>query len=57
MDRRLPGSSVRGDSPGKNSGVGCHSLLQELFPTKGFEPRSPTLQADYLQSEFIAVYI
>ena len=23
----LPGSSVHGDSPGKNTGVGCHSLL------------------------------
>ena len=27
MDSRLPGSSVRGDSPGKNSGVGCRALL------------------------------
>ena len=24
----LPGSSVHGDSPGKNTGVGCHALLQ-----------------------------
>ena len=31
----LPGSSVHGDSPGKNTGVGCHSLLQGLFPTQG----------------------
>ena len=23
------------DSPGKNTGVGCHSLLQEIFPTQG----------------------
>ena len=23
-----PGSSVHGDSPGENSGVGCHALLQ-----------------------------
>ena len=23
------------DSPGKNTGVGCHSLLQEIFPTEG----------------------
>ena len=29
-----PGSSVRGDSPGKNTGVGCHALLQEIFPTQ-----------------------
>ena len=27
IDRRPPGSSVYGDSPGKNSGVGCHALL------------------------------
>ena len=23
------------DSPGKNTGVGCHALLQGIFPTKG----------------------
>ena len=28
MAHSLPGSSVHGDSPGKNTGVGCHSLLQ-----------------------------
>ena len=27
MDCSPPGSSVRGDSPGKNTGVGCHDLL------------------------------
>ena len=30
-----PGSSVHGDSPGKNPGVGCHALLQGIFPTQG----------------------
>ena len=25
MDCSLPGSSVHGDSPGKNTGVGCHA--------------------------------
>ena len=35
MDRSLPGSSVHGDSPGKNTGVGCHGLLQRIFLTKG----------------------
>ena len=30
----LPSVSVRGDSPGKNTGVGCHALLQ-IFPTQG----------------------
>ena len=26
------------DSPGKNTGVGCHSLLQGIFPTQGLIP-------------------
>ena len=30
-----PGSSVPGDSPGKNAGVGCHALLQVIFPMQG----------------------
>ena len=34
MDWSLPGSSVHGDSPGKNTGVGYHALLQGIFPTK-----------------------
>ena len=38
MDCSLPGSSVHGDSPGKNSGVGCHDLLQGIFPTQGSYP-------------------
>ena len=29
-----PGSSVHGDSPGKNTEVGCHALLQGIFPTQ-----------------------
>ena len=29
-----PGFSVLGDSPGKNIGVGCHALLQGIFPTQ-----------------------
>ena len=28
IDGSLPGSSVPGISPGKNTGVGCHFLLQ-----------------------------
>ena len=39
-----PGSSVHGDSPGKNTGVGCHALLQGDLPNPGIEPRSPALQ-------------
>ena len=26
------------NSPGKNAGVGSHSLLQEIFPTQGLNP-------------------
>ena len=26
------------NSPGKNTGVGCHSLLQGIFPTQGLNP-------------------
>ena len=26
------------DSPGKNTGMGCHSLLQGIFPTQGLNP-------------------
>ena len=37
------------DSPGKNTGAGCHSLLQGMFPRP--EPWSPALQADSLSSE------
>ena len=32
------GSSVHGDSPGKNIGVGCHALLQGIFPTQESNP-------------------
>ena len=35
MDYSPPGSSVHGDSRGKNTGVDCHALLQEIFPTQG----------------------
>ena len=34
MDCSPPGSSVPGDSPGKNTGVGSLSLLQGNFPTQ-----------------------
>ena len=34
MGCSLPSSSVHGDSPGKNTAVGCHALLQGIFPTQ-----------------------
>ena len=38
MDCSSPGSSVHGDSPGKNTGVDCHTLLQGIFLTQGSNP-------------------
>ena len=35
MEWSPPGSSVHGDSPGKKTRVGCHALLQGIFPTQG----------------------
>ena len=51
MDCNTPGSFVPGDSPDKNTRVGCHALLQGNLPNLGIEPRSPVLQADCLLSE------
>ena len=36
-----PGSSVHGTSSGKNTGVGCHALLQGMIPTQGPNPGLP----------------
>ena len=38
MDYCLSGSSVHGDSPRKNTGGGCHALLQGIFPTQRSNP-------------------
>ena len=38
MDCSPPGSSIHGDSPGKNTGVGCHALLYGIFLTQGSNP-------------------
>ena len=35
MDCSPLGFSVHGDSPGNKNGVGCHALLQGVFPTQG----------------------
>ena len=50
MDCSPPGSAVHGD-PGKNTGVGCHALIQRDLPNPGIKPRSPAWQADSLLSE------
>ena len=38
MDCSPPGSSVHGDFPSNNTGVGCHAFLQGIFPTQGLNP-------------------
>ena len=49
MDCSPPDSSVHGDSPGKNTGVACHALLQGIFPTQGLNSRlvSPALAGGF----------
>ena len=39
MDYGPSGSPVHRDSPGKNTGVGCHVLPPGIFPTWGSNPR------------------
>ena len=47
MDYSPPGSSVHGDSPGKNTGwSGLPCLSPGDLPNPGIEPRPPTMQAD-----------
>ena len=52
MDCSPPGFSIHGDSPGKNTGVDSHALLQEIFPTQGLNPDLPHCKRmDSLPSE------
>ena len=46
LDCSPPGSSVHSNSPGKNTGVGCHTSSRGSS-----QPGSPALQADSLPSE------
>ena len=39
MDCSPPGSSVHGDFPGKNNGVGCHFRLRGILLTQESNPR------------------
>ena len=38
MDCSLPGSSAHGVLQANNTGLGCHALLQGIFPTEGSNP-------------------
>ena len=49
VDYSSQDSSIHVIFPGKNSGVGCHFILQGF--DRGIKPGSPTLQADSLLSE------
>ena len=48
MDCSPPGSSIHGDSPGKNTEVGCHFLPQEIVSTQWSNPHLLNWQADSL---------
>ena len=50
MDCSLPGISVHGISPGKNTGVGCHALPRGLCQP-GIGPASPALAGGLFASE------
>ena len=45
------------DSLGKNTGVGCHALLQGIFLTQGMNPALLHWQADSLPSEPKLYYV
>ena len=50
VDCRLPGSSVHGILQARNNGVGCHALLQVVFPTQGSNSHlflSPALAGEF----------
>ena len=51
MDHSLPGSSVHQIFPGKNTGVGCHALLQGIFPTQELNLSLSTLQIGFFTIE------
>ena len=48
MDCSTPGTSIRGISQAKNTGVGCHFLLQGIFPVPGSNTHLLHLQVDSL---------
>ena len=39
------------DSPGKNTGVGCHALLQGDLSDPGIKPTSPALAGKFFTTE------
>ena len=55
MDCSLLGFSVHGDSPGQNTGVGCHTLLQGIFLTQEANPRFLSLL--HWQVGFVCLFV
>ena len=51
MDCSLAASSIHGDSPGKNTGVGCHAFLQLVSS----QPRDQT-QVSYTAGGFFTIW-
>ena len=51
MDCSPPGSSVHGDSPGKNTRVGCHAFLQGIF-----QPRDGT-HVSHIAGRFFTIWV
>ena len=45
MKCSVPGSSVHGDSPGKNTRAGCHAFILGIFPVQGWNPHLLNWQA------------
>ena len=58
-----PGSLVHGIFPGMNTGMGCHFLLQGIFPTQGSGPGLPVCRRFLYQlsqqgsSSYMILYI
>ena len=44
------------DSPGNNTGVGCHALLQEIFPTQGSNPGLPHSRQNPLNCQIFNIH-
>jgi len=41
------------DFPGKNTGVGCHFLLQGIFPIQGLNPGCPALAGRFFTPDHL----
>ena len=62
MDCSPPGSSIHGDSSGKNTGMSCHALFQGIFPTQGSNSGLPQCRwilyhLSHQGSPYISIYV